>query len=67
VKPVFNDKSKHIGIKYYFIHDVVEKGEVKLHYVATNEQVVDVLTKPLSKVKIEYFRDQLGLVPCQRE
>jgi hypothetical protein len=67
VNPVFHDKSKHIGIKYHFIRDVVEKGAVKLHYVATNEQVADVLTKPLSKVKFEYFRDKLGLVPRKRE
>ena len=37
VNPVFHDKSKHIGIKYHLIGDVVEKGAVKLHYVATNE------------------------------
>jgi hypothetical protein len=36
---------------------------VKLHYVVTNEKVADLLTKPLSKVKFEYFRDKLGLVP----
>jgi hypothetical protein len=64
---VFHDKSKHIGIKYRFIRDMVEKGAMKLHYVATNEQVADVLTKPMSKVKFEYFRDKLGLVPRKRE
>ena len=62
VNPVFHDKSKHIGIKYHFIRDVVEKGAVKLHYEATNEQVADVRTKPLSNVKFEYFRDNLGIV-----
>ena len=31
---------------------MVEKGVVKLQYVATDEQVVDVLTKSLSKVKL---------------
>jgi hypothetical protein len=67
VNPVFHEKSKHIGTKYHFIRDVVEKGAVKIHYVATNEQVADVLTKPLSKVKFEYFRDKLGLVPRKRE
>jgi hypothetical protein len=67
VNPVFHNKSKHIGIKYHFIRDMVEKGATKLHYVATNEQVADVLTKPLSKVKFEYFRDKLGLVPRKTE
>ena len=40
---------------------------MKLQYVATDEQVSDVLTKPLSKVKLEYFRDKLGVVPCKRD
>ena len=46
---------------------MVENGVVKLQYVATDEQVVDVLTKPLSKVKFEYLRDKLGVVPRKRE
>ena len=49
------------------IRDMVEKGAVKLQYIATDEQVVDVLTKPLSKVKFVYFRDKLGVVPHKRE
>ena len=50
---------------------MVEKGVVKLEYIATDEQVADVLTKPLSKVKFEFFRDKLGVVQkdvsCKRE
>jgi hypothetical protein len=60
--PVFHDKSKHIEIQYHYIHDMVQRGVVKLQYVDTDEQVADVLTKPLSRVKFEYFRDKLGVV-----
>ena len=60
--PVFHDKSKHIEIKNQYIRDMVEKGAVKLHYVATDKQTANVLTKPLSKVKFEYFKDKLGVV-----
>ena len=64
-------KSKHIEIKYQCIQDMVEKRAMKLQYVATNEQTADVLTKPLSKVKFEYFRDKPGVVqkdvPRKRE
>jgi hypothetical protein len=34
---VFHDRSKHIEIKYYFLHDKVWRGEVVLQYISTNE------------------------------
>ena len=35
--PMFHDRSKHIEIKYYFICDKVQKGEVILQYISTDE------------------------------
>ena len=60
--PVFHDKSKHIEVRYHFIRDMVQKGAIKLKHVPTEEQVANVLTKPLARVKFEYFRDTLGVV-----
>jgi hypothetical protein len=60
--PVFHDKSKNIEIMYHYIIDMVQSGAVKLQYVATDEQIANVLTKTLSKVKFVYFRDNLGVV-----
>ncbi len=60
--PVFHDKSKHIEIRYFYIRNLVTKGAVKLIYVSTDEQVADMLTKPLSCGKFKYFRDKLGVV-----
>ena len=52
---MFHDKSKHIKVRYHYIRDIVQRGPVKLKYVPIEEQVVDLLTKPLSHVKFEYF------------
>ena len=41
---------------------MVQKGAINLNYVPIEEQVADVLTKPMSHVKFEYFRDKLGVV-----
>ena len=60
--PVFHDRSKHIEIRYLYIRDMMEKGAIKLQHVSTDEQVADVLMKPLSRVKFEYFREKLGVV-----
>ena len=35
--PVFHDKSKHIKIKYHYIRDMVQRGAMKLQYVATDK------------------------------
>ena len=59
---VFHDKSKHIKIKYHYIKDMVQRGAVKLQYVVTDEQIADVLTKPLAMVNFEYFREKLGVL-----
>ena len=59
---VFHDKLKHIEIKYHYISDMVQRGAMKLHYVATEEQIDDVLMKPLAIVKFEYFREKLGVL-----
>ena len=63
--PVFHDKSKNIEIKYHYIRDMVERGAEKLQYVATDEHIADVLTKPLDRVKFKYFREKLGVLKIE--
>ena len=63
--PVFHEKSKHIEIKYHYIRDMVQRGAVKLPYVATEEQIADVLMKPLARLKFEYFRERLGVLQIE--
>jgi hypothetical protein len=60
--PVFHERSKHIEIKYYFIQDKVQEGEVNLEYIPTNEKTIDILTKPLSRIKFAYFQEKMGIV-----
>jgi hypothetical protein len=35
--------------------------------MTTEEQVAEVLVKPLSRMKFEHFRDNIGMAPLQRE
>jgi hypothetical protein len=57
--PVFHDRSKII---FHFIRDYVQEGTMKLQYVPTCEQVVDILMKALMKGKFVFSRDKLGVV-----
>jgi hypothetical protein len=59
--PLFHDKSKNIDIKYHFIQDMVWKGALELRYISIDKKITNILTKPLSRVKYKYFRDNLGV------
>ena len=45
--PVFHERSKHIRIKYHFIKSCLDEGSIKAEYINTQDQLADVLTKPL--------------------
>jgi hypothetical protein len=60
--PVFHDRSKNIEIKYYFLHDKVQKGEMVLQCISIDEKTEDILMKPLCKINFSYLRDKLGLM-----
>eukprot|EP00253_Pinus_taeda_P012621 PITA_12621 len=60
--PVMHSKTKHIPIKYHFLREQVLEQKVKLEYVASKEQVADILTKTLPRETFEYLRQKLGVV-----
>lgn len=59
--PVFHGRSKHIDIRYHFIRQCVEKGEIVLKHVSSENQRADVLTKFLAAFKFERLRNLLGV------
>ncbi|XP_074351764.1 secreted RxLR effector protein 161-like [Apium graveolens] len=59
--PVFYGRSKHIDIRYHFIRDCVEKGEIIIKYVKGDIQRADILTKALTTVNFERVRQLMGV------
>ena len=60
--PVHHDRSKHIDIRYHFIRDCVENGKIGVNYVPTGDQLADLLTKPLGRLKFLELRRRIGMV-----
>jgi Reverse transcriptase (RNA-dependent DNA polymerase) len=42
-----SEKTRHIGIRYFFVKDRIDAGEVVVQYLPTEDMVADVMTKPL--------------------
>jgi len=53
--PVFHQRSKHIDIRYHFVRSEVENGFVQLQYVPSKNNIANMFTKALSRVKLKQF------------
>lgn len=63
--PVFHDKSKHIGVRYHFIRSCIDKGTVSVEYIGTIDQLADIFTKALGRVRFQLLREKIKVVKVQ--
>ncbi|WVZ63326.1 hypothetical protein U9M48_012967 [Paspalum notatum var. saurae] len=45
--PVLQSRTKHIDVRFHFLRDHCEKGDIDLVHVASENQLADIFTKPL--------------------
>ncbi|WVZ85181.1 hypothetical protein U9M48_032131 [Paspalum notatum var. saurae] len=60
--PVLHSRTKHIDVRYHFLRDNYEKGIIDIVKVASENQVADILTKPLELETFARLRGELGVV-----
>ena len=53
--PIHHSRTKHIDIKYHFIRDLVQKGEISVNYVCSKEQIADIFYKSFTLGSIHSF------------
>jgi hypothetical protein len=59
--PVYHDRSKHIDVRFHLIREYENSGQIAVEYIRTEEQLADILTKPLRKEKFSELSSKIGL------
>lgn len=57
----FSNRTKHIDIKYHYVKDMARQDVIELEYVSSEDNVADMMTKPLNSTKISKFRTLVGI------
>jgi hypothetical protein len=52
-------RTKHISVRYFFVKDRIDKEEVKLVYLSTDDMLADFYTKPLQGSLFRQMRDMI--------
>jgi hypothetical protein len=58
---VLHDQSKHIEIRFQYIQEYSEQRLIKIEFIRAEEQLHDILTKSLRRVKFEDLRSKIGV------
>ena len=59
--PLHHKQTKHIDIAYHFTREMVSEKVVELKRIDTEDQVADMMTKPLSKIVFMKHYKMLGM------
>ena len=59
--PVHHDRTKHIDVKYHYVRECAEGGLIDVQFIGTAEQLGDILTKALGRLKYEELKSKIGL------
>jgi hypothetical protein len=62
---VEHNHTKHIDIRYHFLRDHQQRGDIEIAYVSTHNQLVDIFTKPLDEKTFSKLRNELNVLDSQ--
>ena len=52
-------RTKHLSVKYHFLKDCIENKHIKLQYISSEENISDLLTKPMTGNRFVKLRDEI--------
>jgi len=62
---VLHDQSKHIDVKFYFLRDYVDEGQIIIEFVETGRQFADVLTKSIRRLRLTELEGMISMEGVQ--
>jgi len=57
--PIYHYRTKHIGVKFYWIRDAIDNRYFAIQYISTDQQLADIFTKVLPKIRHKDLRLRL--------
>jgi hypothetical protein len=60
--PVEHSHTKHIAIRYHFLRDHQQRGDIEIAYVSTKEQLANIFIKPLDEKTFTKLRNELNIL-----
>jgi hypothetical protein len=60
--PYEHSRTKHIDIRHHFLRDHVNKGDIIISHIGTNDQLANIFTKPLDQKWFLKLQSELNII-----
>jgi hypothetical protein len=60
--PVEHSRTKHIDIRHHFLRDHQQKGDIDVYHISTENQLADIVTKPLDDKRFCRLHSELNVL-----
>jgi len=54
---IYHARMKNIDVRFHFVQEILEKGDIELQKIHTKENLADILTKVAQGVKFVYCKE----------
>jgi hypothetical protein len=54
-----SDRTRHIHVRYFFVKDRVDSGEIMIQHLPTDDMIADFLSKPLVGARFAKLKQKL--------
>jgi hypothetical protein len=61
-KEKYSNSTKHIDTRYHFVKETKKDGCIDVYYVSSEDNLADMLTKPLGRIKLINLRSKSGVI-----
>ena len=59
---VYYERTKHIDVRMHFVRDVIAEGSMVVHKMPTEDNLANMITKPIPAAKFRHCLDLIGVL-----
>ncbi|MCI26032.1 copia protein, partial [Trifolium medium] len=60
--PIMHGRCKHIDVRFHFLRDLAKEGIIELKHCRSQDQLADLMTKPLKMEAFLKLKSGLGML-----
>lgn len=61
---VYHSRTKHIDVRFHFIREILDEGDILLQKIGTEDNPADMLTKVITGIKFQHCLELINISHC---